>query len=83
MTVVQADYEMTFDMFWNQYGKVFPGKKVNKNRCVPLWEKLSKTEQVKAYHGIDAYRKGAEKNGRNFFIDPERYLRDKTWQNEY
>src|SRR5687767_4398903 len=46
-TIVEADYEVSFEMFWQKYDK-----KINRKRCEPVWNKLIKTEQVRAYNGI-------------------------------
>lgn len=76
--VVQMDFEVTFDMFWSAYDK-----KINKARAMPIFQKLSKTEQVKALMGIKAYDKYLTKEKWRTKADPENYLRNKTWENEY
>ena len=76
--IVEADFEVTFDMFWNAYRH-----KVNKLRCLPLWNKLNKVEQVSAYYGISTYDKYLAKTGYRGKQDPDNYLRNKTWMNEY
>jgi hypothetical protein len=78
VTVVEAEVEITFEMFWNAYGK-----KINKARCLPLWNKMSKAVQVRALQGVkpyDAYLK--RENWRNK-MDPENYLRSYAWENEW
>ncbi len=77
-TVVEAEYIVSFDMFWRAYDK-----KINKARAMPIFEKLTKTEQVKAYMGIKAYDKYLTKEKWRTKADPENYLRNKTWENEY
>lgn len=77
LVCVEADFTATFDMFWAGYNK-----KINKVRCLPLWNKLSKTDQVKAWAGIKNYDKFLKRDGR-FKCDPENYLRNKMWENEY
>lgn len=76
--VVEADYEVTFDMFWKKYNK-----KINKARCIMLWNKLNKTMTVQAFHGIEAYDKYLKKESWRTKADPETYLRNKYWENEY
>lgn len=76
--LVEADLEVTFDMFWKKYDK-----KINKARAIKLWDKLSKTDQVKAYYGIDAYDKYLQKESWRSKADPENYLRNRYWENEY
>ena len=77
-TVVEADFEVTFDMFWKAYNH-----KINKVRTLPLWNKLSKTDQVKAYYGIAAYDKYLKKESWMGKQLPENYIRNKSWENEY
>lgn len=76
-TVIMADVAITFDMFWVGYNK-----KINKLRCIPLWEKMPQAEQVQAYCHIAVYDKFLKKENR-IKADPENYLRSKYYQNEY
>jgi|SRR5690242_8000177 len=76
--IVEAEYEVTFDMFWKKYGK-----KINKARCILLWNKLNKTMTVQAFHGIEAYDKFLKRESWRTKADPETYLRNKYWENEY
>lgn len=76
--IVEAEYEITFDMFWKKYNK-----KINKSRCTLLWGKMNKALQVQAYFGIDGYDKYLLKEGWRSKADPETYLRNKYWENEY
>jgi hypothetical protein len=76
--IVEADFEVTFDMFWKKYNK-----KINKSRCILLWGKLNKAQQVQAYFGIDPYDKFLKKEHWRTKADPETYLRNQYWENEY
>ena len=78
VTIVEAAYEITFEMWWTKYDK-----KINRKRCEQLWNKLSKPDQVKAYFGIDAYNKYLKREGWRTKADPETYLRNEYWCNEY
>lgn len=78
-TIVEADVEVEFKSFWNAYGK-----KINPQRCKPLWAKLNTAEQVKAINGIKAYDKYLR--GLSYDrpkADPEKYLKDRYWENEW
>lgn len=75
--VIEADIIITFEMFWNKYDEKF-----NKKRCIALWEKIPKADQVKAYVGIDPYNKHLRKTGR-FKVNPDTYLKNQLWENEY
>lgn len=77
-TVVEADFEVSFEMFWKKYSK-----KINKFRCIKLWEKMEITMKVKAYFGIDAYGKFLKHESWRSKADPETYLRNQYWDNEY
>ncbi len=78
VTIIAADVEITFKMFWDKYNH-----KINKLRATKLWERMPLAEQVAAYCGIQkyfAYLKKVEWRGQQ---DPDTYLRNKTYLNEY
>jgi hypothetical protein len=77
-TVVEVDFTVSFDMFWQKYDK-----KINRKRCEPLWEKLPKGKQVTAWAGIDAYNRFLQLNSWRKKADPETYLRNEMWDNEW
>lgn len=77
-TIIEGDFEVTFEMFWKKYNK-----KINKLRCIHLWAKADKTKQVKAYFGITAYDKFLKQESWRSKADPETYLRNEYWENEY
>lgn len=76
--IVASDVEITFEMFWKAYDK-----KINKARCVLLWNKLSKADQAAAYVGVRPYNKYLFENKWRSKADPETYLRNRYWENEY
>ena len=55
-TVIMADVEITFAMFWTTYNK-----KINRKRSEDLWNKMPHVEQVEAYIGIAPYDKYLKK----------------------
>lgn len=77
-TIIEADVEITFEQFWATYNH-----KINKARCEPLWNKLSKADKVLAYVAIKRYKKYLRETGYRAIADPEKYLRNKYWENEY
>lgn len=77
-TIIEAEFELSFTMFWNAYGL-----KINKKRCEPLWAKLNKTNQLKAWQGISGYDKFLKRNTWRSKADPETYLRNEMWENEW
>lgn len=76
-TIIEADYEVSFDDFWEKYNK-----KINKKRCLPLWAKLTKAKQIKAIAGITRYDRFLQQTTRGK-LDPENYLRNEAWENEW
>jgi len=78
LTIVESSYEVTFEMWWAAYAK-----KINKARCLPLWGKLSKADQVKAWAGIKKYDAYLKRESWRSKADPETYLRARMWENEY
>jgi len=76
-TIVQEDFKVSFDDFWNAYNH-----KINKKRCIPLWDRMTKNQQVKAFYSIRDYDKFL-KNNKRMKCDPENYLRNEMWENEY
>lgn len=78
-TVVEAEYEVTFDMFWKAYNK-----KINRVRALKLWDKMEKSMQVRAYFGVRAYDRYLKTKAEwRSKADPETYLRNEYWENEY
>jgi len=77
-TIVEAEVAVSFEMFWNVYNK-----KINKIRCTPLWNKLSKTEQVAAFMGVKKYDRYLQRENWRTKADPESYLRNRMWENEW
>ena len=76
--ILKADIVISFEMWWKKYCK-----KINKIRTLGLWNKLSQTDQVLAYLGIDPYEKYLKREGWRGKADPETYLRNRYWENEY
>lgn len=76
--IIVADVEITFEMFWKAYQK-----KINKARAVRLWDKMNVSDRASAYIGIRAYNKYLFENKWRSKADPETYLRNRYWENEY
>lgn len=77
-TIVEAEYTVNFEDFWRVYDK-----KINKARCILLWSKMDKTMQVLAFFGVKPYDRFLKKEGYRGKSDPENYLRNRAWENEY
>ena len=78
VTILESDVTIEFGAFWSRYGK-----KINKARCVPLWSKLSETDKAKAIQGIAQYDRYLKMVDWRSKADPEKYLRDRYWENEW
>ncbi len=76
--VVESEYQISFDMFWKKYDHKF-----NRPRAEQLYNRLSKTEKVLAYFGLDKYHKYLRKNPLQAKLHPDTYLRNKAWLNDY
>lgn len=61
--------------FWNAYGKQWG----NKSNAEKLWSELTDTERTKAMEHIPSYKE--ETPGIKYRQNPERYLKEKTWEN--
>lgn len=77
-TIVEAEFEVSFDMFWNAYSK-----KINKPRCKDIWSKLSLAKRVAAWQGIAVYDNYLKVNSWRKKCDPETYLKKESWENEW
>lgn len=75
---VHSAFEVTFEMFWVKYGK-----KVNKARCLTLWNRMTKPNRAKAYFGLTPYLAHLAQNPWKGKADPETYLTKKMYENDY
>ena len=68
--------EITFEAFWQHYDD-----KINssKKRARAKWEKMTKTQQTKAYHHIDKYFASLPYGTRKKYA--ETYLNAELWNN--
>lgn len=78
LTVVSADYKVTFEQFWNRYAN-----KINRLRAEKVWNKLSEADQVNAYFRYSLYERHLALNQWKTKADPERYLKDRYWESEW
>jgi hypothetical protein len=79
VTIVQADYAITFEMFYKDY----PLKR-NRYKAEQFWEKLQITDQIIAFSSLKGYKKYLAKNSN--YLNPmiaDRYLRSKEYLTEW
>jgi len=76
--IVSTEININFEQFWIKYDY-----KVHKERAAQLFERLSKTNKVLAFYGLDAYHKMLRFKPGQDKQHPDTYLRTKGWLNEY
>lgn len=69
--------ELTFEEFWNAYGK----KEGSKKNAFNSWKALSKNDRQAAFDTITAYK--IARPDRQFRKNPEGYLRHRIWENDF
>lgn len=78
LQVINADIEVEFENWWKLYDV-----KVNKERVLGLWNKLTQSERVAAWLGTHKYNRFLEKNKWRSKLNADTFLRTKAWTNEY
>jgi hypothetical protein len=75
-TITEIKTEVTFDMFWVKYDD-----KVNssKKRTEAKWNKMPKSERIRAYNFITRYFQSIPPGTRKKYA--ETYLNDELWAN--
>ncbi|MBR1775041.1 MAG: hypothetical protein IJ759_05900 [Bacteroidales bacterium] len=68
--------EVTFDMFWQKYDDKYNS---SKKRTKQKWDKMSKSEQTKAYNYINRYFSNIPYGTRKKYA--ETYLNAELWNN--
>ncbi len=71
---IKLEVDEDFEKFWNTYDK-----KVNKPKCISLWNKLKKDDKERIFEHLKVYTL-REKMYRK---DPERYLKHRVWEDEF
>jgi hypothetical protein len=78
-TITEVPPDLSFDAFWNGLPK---GKKINRKRCLTLWDKMNEATQMLAIAKWSEYEKFCHKNSR-ILADPETYLIKEYYLNEW
>lgn len=76
--IIEQGITVSFDAFWNKYNK-----KINRKRSEELWLRMSQSDQVLAYYGIAPYDKYLKATKYRSKADPDTYLRNRYYENEY
>jgi hypothetical protein len=78
LQVISANVEVEFENWWKLYDE-----KLNKQRVLGLWGKLTQSERVAAWLGTHKYNRFLEKNKWRNKLGADTFLRTKAWTNEY
>ena len=73
--VIEEPANTSFDAFWHLYDK-----KVGKDKCRKLWDKLSETEKEACLAYIEPYKQAQP--SKQYRKNPETFLRNKSWNDE-
>jgi len=73
----EVPMDVSFDAFWVAYGK-----KINRKRAEPLYNKLSQEEKLLAMVAIKPYLRYCKNNNRAI-ADPEKYIRSSFFETDW
>ena len=74
--LTEITQEITFEMFWNKYDEKIGSSKLRTHK---KWDKMSKGEQIKAFHFITKYFNNIPFGTRKKYA--ETYLNAELWNN--
>lgn len=72
----REEINISFDVFWDAYGKKVGNKKI----CIQRWTKLKDAERQKIIDTLPAFL--ASVRDRQYLPYPEKYLNEKRWEDE-
>lgn len=79
LLVSEADMEVDFyNDFYNPYGK-----KVNAARCLKIWDKYTKADQIACAAGTRAYLRYLSRYSWRTQKDPEGFLKNRMWTTDW
>ncbi len=76
--IVEIFGDLSFKRFWDTYGH-----KVNRKRCLPLYEKLDDKSKSLAISRIAPYKRYLTWTKYRGIMDPEKWLRDQQFETEW
>lgn len=68
----------TFEVFYNMYGN-----KTTKKQSADYWKKMKESDRIKAIQGIRKYNFHLQRHSWKQKKDPIRYLKHRTYEDEY
>lgn len=78
LRIKEVPIDTSFDSFWEKYDR-----KVNKNRCKPIYEKLSESERIQCVMAISQYFFFLGRYPTRAKMDPENWLKRHGWETEW
>lgn len=75
--IVEAEFEVTFELFYKDY----PYKR-NAYKVRAQFEKMNKSDKVKAFYSLHEYKKFLSRTG-CFAMIGDRYLKDKEFETDW
>lgn len=76
LVITEVEQEVTFEMFWNKYDEKI---RSSRKRTERAWNRMSKTNQVKAYRFIEKYKMNLLPGTNSKYA--ETYLNAELWNN--
>lgn len=77
-TLSEIPADLSFEKFWEDYGK-----KINKKRTEPLFERLNDGEKMLAVMRVAPYKSYCARTKFRGIADPEKYLRDRYFETDW
>lgn len=78
LTIIESDFTVSFQDWWTLYKK-----KINKDRALKIWNKLSQSDQAKVFFNTRKYNRYLQLNQWREKADPDTYLRNRMYLNEW
>lgn len=78
LRIKEVPVDTSFSAFWERYDR-----KVNKSRCVPIYEKLDESERVRCIMAIKQYDYFLGRFPTRAKMDPENWLKKCGWETEW
>lgn len=70
--------DLSFESFWEAYGN-----KVRKIQTQAAWKKLKDADRLKALEGVRRYDHHLQRNTWKNKMDPNRFLKERRWLDEF
>lgn len=82
MRVIEMQPDLSFENFWNTYGRFYGSKVGDKTKCKKHWDKLSDADKTKALQNIQRYKQFCDTKGIDM-VYAERYLSQDRFNNTF